>query len=288
MVIGDVGQGAREEVDLAPSPGPGLSGGAGVNYGWNCREGLIEGPADDLPDDQCQTTPFVDPVFDYPHPNPGGGAAHGCAIIGGYVARDPSLGDLYGRYLYADLCTGEIRSLRLPATAHGSACGDRSEGLTVSGPVSFGEDSSGRLYVVSGGGEVSRLEGATSVESCSPAEESPPSGNPGPPVLTPLAPGPGGASSPVRTTLRVKVARRRVEAGARASLTARVLPCEGRDGQRLQLDQGGRRLMSRPLDETCTARFHPLLTHRASFRVVVPATDNYLAARSPRLTINED
>ena len=47
---------------------------------------------------------FVDPVFDYPHDDPGAAAPHGCAIIGGYVVRDPSLGDLFGRYLYGDLC----------------------------------------------------------------------------------------------------------------------------------------------------------------------------------------
>ena len=36
-----------------------------------------------------------------------------CAITGGYVARDPSLGDLYGRYLFADLCTGQVYSAAL-------------------------------------------------------------------------------------------------------------------------------------------------------------------------------
>jgi len=36
LVIADVGQGAREEVNHAPSPGVGVVGGAGANYGWNC------------------------------------------------------------------------------------------------------------------------------------------------------------------------------------------------------------------------------------------------------------
>jgi hypothetical protein len=279
MVIADVGQSAREEVDLAPSPAPGAVGGGGANYGWNCREGLVEGPADDLPGDGCQTTPFVSPVFDYPHPDPGGEAAHGCAIIGGYVARDAGLGDLYGRYLYADLCVGEIRSLQLPMTAQGSACGDRSEGLSVNEPVSFGEDSSGRLYVVSGGGEVSRLEGPASAVKCVPREgPEPPAGGSTPPA--------GGSPSPVETTLRVRVARRRVRAGTRALLVAHVLPCEGRRGQRLQLNRGGQLLMSRPLDQACTARFDPRLAHRASFRILVPAIGDYLAARSPRLTVS--
>jgi glucose/arabinose dehydrogenase len=80
MVIGDVGQDAREEVDFAPSAGPGVIGGAGVNYGWNCREGLI--PYSGAPGG-CSSTGFTDPVFDYPHEDPGGGAASGCSIIGG-------------------------------------------------------------------------------------------------------------------------------------------------------------------------------------------------------------
>ena len=47
MVIADVGQGAREEVDFAPSPAAGAVGGAGFNYGWNCREGFIAYPDPD-------------------------------------------------------------------------------------------------------------------------------------------------------------------------------------------------------------------------------------------------
>ena len=159
MVIGDVGQEAREEVDLAPAGPLGQIGGEGANYGWNCREGFIAGPGDDLPGEQCETTSFVEPVFDYPHTDPGGEKAHGCAIIGGYVVRDRSLGSLYGRYIYTDLCVGEIRSLLLPSQLGEKATDDRPEGLSVSSPVSFGEDSCRRLYVVSIEGEVSRLVG---------------------------------------------------------------------------------------------------------------------------------
>jgi hypothetical protein len=281
MVIADVGQSAREEIDVAPSPGPGLAGSAGADYGWNCREGLIEGPADDLPGEGCRTTPFVNPVFDYPHPDPGGGAAHGCAIIGGYVARDPGLGELDGRYLYTDLCTGEIRSLKLPATAGGSACGDVSEGISVSSPVSFGEDSSGRIYVVSGGGEISRIEGSTPETPCTPREEPQPQGGPGGPV-----PGePPGPKRYLHTSLRVTVKPRRVRPGGRATLTVRVRPCAGRSGQLLQLNRGGRRLMARRLDGSCTARFHLRLFRDVSLRVLVPATGDYFSARSARLDI---
>jgi hypothetical protein len=43
--------------------------------------------------------------------------------------------------------------------------------------------------------------------------------------------------------------------------------------------------MSKRLDATCTARFRLRLFHDARFRVLVPATGDYLAARSASLKI---
>ena len=165
MVIGDVGQGAREEIDFAPSPLPGLlAGGEGFNYGWNCREGFLPGPGTDP---ECATLPpsaLVDPVFDYPQsPDPDLGGER-CAVIGGYVVRDPGLGALYGNYVYSDLCSGAIRSLRLPAKRGELASGDCSLGLEADSPVSFGEDAAGRIYVVEQGGDVYRLRGPAARE----------------------------------------------------------------------------------------------------------------------------
>jgi glucose/arabinose dehydrogenase len=151
--IGDVGASAREETDFASAP----SAGRGMNFGWDCREGTVAGPG------ACSGS-FVDPIFDYDH----GGDR--CAITGGYVVRDQSLGDLYGRYLYADACGDEIRSMAPGAPAST----DRSEGLKVDLPSSFGEDSCGRLYVASlHDNEVSRLEGANPA-SCAADDPAPP------------------------------------------------------------------------------------------------------------------
>ncbi len=160
MVIGDVGLTAEEEVDYAPM-NEGVVGGRGANYGWDCREGSIAGPGSDLPPGECAAASFVDPVFDYPHtPDPDvvGGESR-CAIIGGYVVRDQGLGDLDGRYLYGDVCSGAFRSLKLSSPA----ATDRSEafGTAPFSPYhlySFGEDSCGRVYVMAG--TVYRLEGA--------------------------------------------------------------------------------------------------------------------------------
>ena len=145
---------------MAPSPAPGLTGGGGANYGWNCREGLLPGLGDDP---QCATLlprDFTDPVFDYPHDaDPDLGGSDRCAIIGGYVARDAALGALFGHYLYTDLCSGVLRALALPAGGSGQASGDCSLGLRLNSPVSFGEDAARRLYLVEQGGRVSRLVG---------------------------------------------------------------------------------------------------------------------------------
>ena len=180
LLIGDVGQGSREEIDYAAQP----AAGAGLNFGWNCREGGI---AYSAPGALCTgASGFTDPIFDYGH------SGGNCSITGGYVVRDTSLGDLYGRYLYADVCVGQVRSL-IPGP---TASGDRSEGLTVSSPSSFGEDSCGRVYVTSLGNDVvSRFTGATPID-CSnvpppPGTQPPPPGT-DPPTDDPAPPRCGG------------------------------------------------------------------------------------------------
>jgi hypothetical protein len=253
LLIGDVGQGAREEVDYAPAPGLG----AGANYGWNCREGSIEGPATD---EGCGSGSYTDPIFDYPHSEPSGDVAHGCAIIGGYAARGPGYGDLYGRYIYGDLCVGEIRSL-LPALPFAS--GDRSEGVTVGSLNSFGEDSCGRLYAVSGAGPVYRLVGPGG-ESCTPAAQ------------------PAALKS---SFLGLRALRRKVKRNKRAFITAFVSPCDGRRGQPVSLWEGRRRVGTRHLDRVCSVRFRPRIKHRVRFRATVKSDGVYAEADSRRLKI---
>ncbi|MGN6217814.1 MAG: PQQ-dependent sugar dehydrogenase [Solirubrobacterales bacterium] len=258
LVIGDVGQDAREEVDYAPAPGLG----AGANYGWNCREGFIAGPATD---EGCSTAPagaFTEPIFDYPHEDPGDGGAFGCAIIGGYVARGPALGDLYGRYVYGDLCTGQIRSL-LPALP--LAGGDRSEGLKVENLNSFGEDSCGRLYAVSGNGPVYRLVGPEGT-AC-------PIATPAPPPLTPSFVG-------------IRKLSHKVLRGRRALIGVWVAPCEeSRRGDPVSLWRGRALVGTRHLDRVCSARFRPRIGHRSGFRATVKAEAPFDAATSRKLTI---
>ena len=268
MVIADVGQSAREEIDVAPSPAPGVVGGDGGNYGWNCREGFI---AYTNPGASCTgASGFAEPVFDYPHADPGNGTAHGCSIVGGYVVRDPGLGDLYGRYLYADYCVGEIRSLVLPAGGSGLAADDRSAGLDVANPVSFGEDSCGRIYVIAQAGTVYRFVGAAaSACGTTPGQPAPPGGA----GTTPARPRPPGQIATARrkqARLGLSVRASRADGGLRLLLVARLTPCGEQGGETVQLNRGGRRVAGKQLDGRCAARFHRWISHRSTFRALLP------------------
>jgi glucose/arabinose dehydrogenase len=83
LVIGDVGQGAIEEVDFAPR-----GTASGANYGWRPFEGSRRTPGisarESAPD-------AVGPVLELTH------ADGNCSITGGYVVRDKGLPALEGR-----------------------------------------------------------------------------------------------------------------------------------------------------------------------------------------------
>lgn len=264
MVIADVGQDTREEIDIAPSPATGVVGGAGANYGWNCREGFI---AYTSPGSACATaTGFTEPAFDYPHEDPGGGAPFGCSIIGGYVVRDPSLGDLYGRYLYTDFCSEEIRSLVLPRGG-GIAGDDRSEGLAVEEPTSFGEDSCGRAYVASKEGPVYRLEGST------PATCPPPSQSAASTALTSSAPASRRGSTKSRHGHLLLSAKRLQPGGSRFKAKVRLDPCRGRGGLPVQLSRNGKSFAAKHLDQHCRARFWLTVARPTPIRAFVRIGD---------------
>jgi glucose/arabinose dehydrogenase len=142
IVIGDVGQDEFEEVDYL-----GLGAAAGANFGWDAFEGndRYTGAESGTPDPGGT----VKPILAYPHSRGGS-----CSITGGYVVRDQSLLSLYKRYVYADFCEGQLRSLVPHLRRAGN---DRKLGLSVASPSSFGEDDRGHLYVSSLEGPVYRL-----------------------------------------------------------------------------------------------------------------------------------
>ena len=58
LVIGDVGQGAREEINYEPA------GRGGSNYGWSVFEGRIDNPV--TTGRMPAYLPVTEPIFDYP------------------------------------------------------------------------------------------------------------------------------------------------------------------------------------------------------------------------------
>jgi glucose/arabinose dehydrogenase len=139
QLIGDVGQDNFEEVDYLPRGHQ-----AGANLGWSAFEAYSRYNRD-------QAAPGeIPPILAY--------ATHSdsnCSITGGYVVRDPNLTSLYGRYLYADFCAGQLRSL-IPSLP--KAKDEKPLGIEVPSPSSFAEDSAGHIYVTSLSGPVYRLD----------------------------------------------------------------------------------------------------------------------------------
>ncbi len=142
LIVADVGQSTWEEVDLLPASS---GGGRGADLGWQDCEGFVDYGTST----PCSLAGATAPVFVYPHDDPGGNAAFGCAIIGGYVYRGSAIPELEGRYLYTDNCHGQLRSIQLGVPL---GSGDRAESApgALDGPQSFGEDSSCNLYVTNG------------------------------------------------------------------------------------------------------------------------------------------
>ncbi|HEU5262511.1 MAG TPA: PQQ-dependent sugar dehydrogenase [Gemmatimonadales bacterium] len=144
LYIGDVGENAREEVDIQP---PGSAG--GENYGWNIMEGTICYPP---PTTGCSQTGLVLPVLDYP--THVGGT---CSITGGYVYRGARLPILTGHYFYGDYCSGWVRSFRYVNGTVQEQHEYTPEFGILGNITSFGEDTRGELYIVTQGGSVYRI-----------------------------------------------------------------------------------------------------------------------------------
>jgi glucose/arabinose dehydrogenase len=134
--IGDVGQGAIEEIDHVPSTLP-----AGVNFGWRRFEGTERFDDEEPPPDP------VMPVAEYTHDD-------GCSVTGGEVVRDGGPWD--GRYVYGDYCSGQLWTL--DADAEGAEPEDVTEQLgALEGLTSFGRDGQGRITLTVADGRVLRL-----------------------------------------------------------------------------------------------------------------------------------
>ena len=131
---GDVGQDNYEEVNIIRK---------GLNYGWNIMEGF-----ECHSRDNCDSAGLEPPAAVYE--NTPGLYVGDCSITGGYVYRGSLLGDIYGKYIYGDYCSGKIWALR----HNGSSAVGAPELLIDSNLyiASFGEDQAGELYMLTTNG----------------------------------------------------------------------------------------------------------------------------------------
>ncbi|MGJ8696585.1 MAG: PQQ-dependent sugar dehydrogenase [Verrucomicrobiaceae bacterium] len=99
--IGDVGQGAREEVTIAL---------IGSNHGWAWYEGDLSGPKFNSTINGASRTNSTHnpPVWDYAR---GNGEFQGNSITGGFVYRGTNIPSLTGKYIFGDYVSGNVWAL---------------------------------------------------------------------------------------------------------------------------------------------------------------------------------
>lgn len=142
--LGDVGQDAREEVDII------ISGG---NYGWRLMEGSLCTPG--VNPNCLDTAGLIRPVWEYPN------AGSDIAVTGGYVYRGSLIPSMVGKYLCADYGSGKTWALTYTGIGTATAVLLTDETYAIS---TFGEDEQGELYLCSysSTGRIYRLNGPPS------------------------------------------------------------------------------------------------------------------------------
>ena len=142
LYIGDVGQGAHEEIDFQSAASLG-----GENYGWR----ILEGDACFEPQSNCAPPAnYAAPIATYSR------SASCASVTGGYMYRGPADATLDGGYLYADFCDGRIWRLKRNGTAwQNDLLADTDFSI-----ASFGEDQLGNLYLIDyAAGTIYRVSG---------------------------------------------------------------------------------------------------------------------------------
>jgi Ca2+-binding RTX toxin-like protein len=143
--IGDVGQGAREEIDVIPA------GVGGLNLGWKFKEGFQTFSGN-------PPAGLTDPILEYDRATP---LYSGVSVTGGYVYHGP--GGMDGLYVFGDFASANLWSVSYAPGGQVQDFLNRNAQLVVSGGgdidqiASFAVDGQGRLYLIGLDGDIHRL-----------------------------------------------------------------------------------------------------------------------------------
>jgi hypothetical protein len=152
--IADVGQNQWEEINFVAYDTQG-----GQNYGWDCKEGNHNFEPNNCP----QGTPFVDPIFEYPHncnPCPQG---FGISVTGGFVYRGDAYPSLQGTYICADYGSDQLWLIHQTASNPPQFEYVVQNGVGMIADIAtFGEDDSGEMFAGSLGGTIYAVSAAGS------------------------------------------------------------------------------------------------------------------------------
>ncbi len=140
---GDVGQSAREEIDIIEK---------GKNYGWRVMEGTLCYN----PPSGCNSAGLALPIWEY-------GRSEGVSVTGGFVYRGSRNPELVGAYVYGDYASGRLWSLRYDGTNPPQNSLLTQVSFQIS---SFGIDKNNELYICGyNTGKIYRLRStATTIE----------------------------------------------------------------------------------------------------------------------------
>jgi glucose/arabinose dehydrogenase len=144
MYVGDVGQSAREEVDLIHVSS---ITGSNNNFGWP----FLEGTADNSNYAQSGAG-TVAPIAEYTH-------SDGISIQGGFVYRGTAIPQLTGKYVFGDLGSSNARLFYMDAAGGTiSELQYGSGGAPLTGRMdSLGEDQAGNIFALMANGNIIQL-----------------------------------------------------------------------------------------------------------------------------------
>jgi glucose/arabinose dehydrogenase len=138
--IGDVGQGDREEIDVA------RAGMGGLDYGWNVMEGSTC-----FRNADCEADGLTLPVAEYDHSLSGI-----CSVTGGTVYRGEGQPALQGWYVFADYCSGTFWAIdpTKDRTEEPAVVAETDHSITA-----IAEDAAGELFATDhSAGQLLRIE----------------------------------------------------------------------------------------------------------------------------------